>query len=341
MLSDIQHTVNCRPLTYRCADDQSLEIITPNKFLYPSAECNVYLQNPKDVLSPSSSRGALLRSLRTRDKILDSFKTLWYEEYLLGMRGLFKDLHETPFVNKVKVNDIVLIKNPAKSRQHWHLGRVLQVYPGSDGQIRSVKLLRGDANYERGARRIELHSLKHLYPIELSITHPYVPLLSSEELASFNELTVEDDLDFSGETSLEDVSLLESGLDNDNLIASFQDQDSAAESLILDDPDENLLDYALFFKDTASNSVSSLEEFTCDEVASNEIVESLQASSSSEVSEEVLSSSQSNSVAVPSLSRESSTDPNFAAVLPSISSTRSRRIKKPTRAMDDEFVYYH
>ena len=197
ILSDIQHAVNCRPLTYRCADDQNLEIITPNKFLYPSAECNVYLQNPKEVLPASSSRGALLRSLRTRDKILDSFKALWYEEYLLSMRGLYKDLHETPFTNKIKVNDIVLIKNPAKSRQHWHLGRVLQTYPGSDGKVRSVKLLRGDANYEKGARRIELHSLRHLYPIELSITHSHVPLLTNEELVSLNELRVEKDLDFS------------------------------------------------------------------------------------------------------------------------------------------------
>ena len=89
VLSDIQHAVNCRPLTYRCADNQSLEIITPNKFLYPSAEANIYLQNPKDVLPSSSSRSDLLRSLQTRDKILDSFKTLWYEEYLLGLRGLY------------------------------------------------------------------------------------------------------------------------------------------------------------------------------------------------------------------------------------------------------------
>ena len=94
-------------------------------------------------------------------------------------------MHETPFTNKVQVNDIVLIKNPAKSRQHWHLGHVLQTFPDSDGNVHSVKLLRGDANYERGACRLELHSLKHLYPIELSITHSHVPLLSDEELNLF------------------------------------------------------------------------------------------------------------------------------------------------------------
>ena len=147
----------CRPLTNCFADSQSLEIITPNKFLYPSAESNVYLQNPKDVLPSSSSRGDLLRSLQIWDKIFNSFKKLWYEEYLLGLRSLYKDLHETPFINKVQVNDIVLIKNPAKSRQHWNLGRVLQTFPGSDGKVCSVKILRGDAEYEKCNCRLELH----------------------------------------------------------------------------------------------------------------------------------------------------------------------------------------
>ena len=41
VLSDIQVAVNCRPLTYRCAEDNGLEFITPNIFLKPNVESNL------------------------------------------------------------------------------------------------------------------------------------------------------------------------------------------------------------------------------------------------------------------------------------------------------------
>ena len=40
--------------------------------------------------------------------------------------------------------------------------------------MRTVKLLRGDAKYRQGVRKLELHSIKNLHPLELSITHNYV-----------------------------------------------------------------------------------------------------------------------------------------------------------------------
>ena len=78
---------------------------------------------------------------------MDKFKVLWYEEYLLGFKESFKDLHETKFENRIKVGDIVLVKNPAVKHQHWILGRIMEVYPGADGKVRSVKLLREKADY--------------------------------------------------------------------------------------------------------------------------------------------------------------------------------------------------
>ena len=53
------------------------------------------------------------------------FKALWYEEYLLGLKETFKDLHEAKFENRIKVGDIGLIKNPSVKRQHWILGRIM------------------------------------------------------------------------------------------------------------------------------------------------------------------------------------------------------------------------
>ena len=174
VLSDIQLAVNCRPLTYRCAEDNGLEIITPNKFLKPNAEANLIVGDPKEVLTNTVSRKVLIKSLEAREKMISQFKDLWYEEYLLSLRSLYKNLYENNFENKIKVNDIVLVKNPAKGRHHWRLGRVIELIYGADGKVRSVKLLKGDAKYRASERKLELHSLSHLYPLELSITHDHV-----------------------------------------------------------------------------------------------------------------------------------------------------------------------
>lgn len=62
------------------------------------------------------------------------------------------------------MNDVVLIKG-FKSRPHWSLGRVMKLTQGSDGLVRSALIKRGDTLQE--------HSIKHLFPLELSITHSF------------------------------------------------------------------------------------------------------------------------------------------------------------------------
>ena len=118
----------------------------------------------------------------------------------MSLKDSYKHLFESNFVNKIRVGDILLVKNPAKNRQHWCLGRVLALYPGKDGKVRSVKLVRGDADYLKGSGGLkpELHSVQHLYPLELSITHPHTPALpDTPDVDSLIEKEVEPDLDFS------------------------------------------------------------------------------------------------------------------------------------------------
>ena len=191
VLSDIQLAINSRPLTYRCAEEDGLEILTPNKFLRPHVDNNLIVRNPREDLVDPASRKDLVKSLSVREKMVSHFKSLWYESYLLSLRSLYKNLHETEFVNKIKVNDLVLIKNPVKARQHWRLGRVIELVYGSDNKVRTVKLLRGDAKYrQQSVRKLELHSIKNLYPLELSITHNHVA--DSEIDQNLLNLEVED-----------------------------------------------------------------------------------------------------------------------------------------------------
>ena len=91
---------------------------------------------------------------------------------------MHKNLHQVRFCNKIKVGDIAIIKNPARKRQHWKIGRVLELIPGSDGNVRAVKLFRGDEHY-RTNPQIVIHAIDHLYPLELSLTHNHVTAADS------------------------------------------------------------------------------------------------------------------------------------------------------------------
>lgn len=66
-----------------------------------------------------TTRSLLINTLETRAKMLDNFKKMLYEEYLLGFREICKDLHETNVFNKINMNDVVLIKKSRLFLATW------------------------------------------------------------------------------------------------------------------------------------------------------------------------------------------------------------------------------
>jgi len=49
----------------------------------------------------------------------------------------------------VRPGDVVLVVSSDTPRGQWPLGRVLKVYPGKDGKVRTVKLKVGNKQYSR------------------------------------------------------------------------------------------------------------------------------------------------------------------------------------------------
>ena len=131
VLSDIQLAINCRPLTYRCSDNFSLEVLTPNHFLKPNVETNLFFRDVSELLHPSNVCKTLVKSLELREKILLNFKRLWYEEYLLSLKESYRNLFDSNFSNKVKEGDIVLVKNRVlfSPRTHEHCSQeILKIW---------------------------------------------------------------------------------------------------------------------------------------------------------------------------------------------------------------------
>ena len=199
VLSDVQLAVNSRPLTYRTSEND-LEAITPNCFLRFCGNSSLILRENISVWDDLPSQNDLENTLDKRREAFEHFRNMWYESYLLSLREHSKYLHETDWENKVKVNDIVLIKLPNKSRPFWQMGRIIELIVGYDNKVRSVRLKRGDG-------QICHHSLKHLYPLELSLTHSGHKVNESDDPDRDQALVSDEDLSMPVVSAGEDLSI--------------------------------------------------------------------------------------------------------------------------------------
>ncbi len=165
-LSNIKLAINSRPLTYRSSTDE-LEFITPNSFLKLFGNSSLILRTDDvEVWTEDPTQNQLENSLDKQNEILENFKSLWYESYLLSLREHSRNLYQQNWENKVKVGDIVLIKAVNKPRPFWMMGKILELIMGHDNKVRTVKLKQGNGS-------IEYHSIKNLYPLELNATHQF------------------------------------------------------------------------------------------------------------------------------------------------------------------------
>ena len=151
-------------MTYRSSSD-SLEFITPNSFLKLHGNSSLTLRgNDNDVWIDDQSQLLLEKTLELQEEIIENFKKLWYESYLLSLGEHSRNIYQNNWENRLKVGYIVLIKAINKPRHFWEMGKVLELVIGFDGKIRSVKLKQGNGC-------IEYHSICNHYPMELSVTH--------------------------------------------------------------------------------------------------------------------------------------------------------------------------
>ena len=160
-LSSIQLAINSRPLTYRSSSDE-LEPITPNSFLRIHGNSSLILRDNAEVWADDQE--TLENTLVVQEEILDKFKKLWYNDYLLILREHSRNLYQSTWENRIKVGDVVLIKAINKPRPYWMMGKVIEIILGHDNKIRTVKVKQGN-----GA--LEYHSICNLYPLEVSVTH--------------------------------------------------------------------------------------------------------------------------------------------------------------------------
>ena len=127
LLTEIEHSVNSRPLTHVSLDPRDQEALTPNHFLIGSSSGRtIYQRYDEQSKCPR-------RQWEIAQYFADSFWRHWLREYLPTLLPRTKWNTES---EPLKVGDIVLILDYKTPRNSWPKGVVVKVFPGSDNRVR-------------------------------------------------------------------------------------------------------------------------------------------------------------------------------------------------------------
>ena len=130
LLTECEFVLNSRPLTQASADPSDLASICPNDVLIPRPGSGL----PPGLHPPGE---ALRRRWRTVQQLTCQFWKRFVKEYLSILSLRSKWLRQQ---RDFAVDDFVLIADANLPRCQWNVGRVLEVFPGRDGRVRSCRI---------------------------------------------------------------------------------------------------------------------------------------------------------------------------------------------------------
>ncbi|KAJ8711214.1 hypothetical protein PYW07_008456 [Mythimna separata] len=145
LLVEVENTVNSRPLTHVNVSPDEPEALTPNHILIGP---NPHVPSPGNFTAADVTAR---HQWRRAQALADVFWRRWVREYL----PLLQNRRE-PYGSGTppKVGDVVVICDPNLPRNTWPKGRVTQVLPGKDGEIRVVDVMTRGLVLRRPTKRI-------------------------------------------------------------------------------------------------------------------------------------------------------------------------------------------
>ena len=91
------------------------------------------------------------KKYRRAQPLANKFWNRWLKEYLPLLTKRNKWTEE---VRNLEKEDLVMIVELNVSRGMWQIGRVIEVYPGKDGSVRSAQVKTKSGNYVRPVARL-------------------------------------------------------------------------------------------------------------------------------------------------------------------------------------------
>ena len=130
VLSEIELTLNSKPLNQLCDDDTS-NIMTPNHLLF---ERKLYQINPNFEHSYEEFEIDMPKRVKHVENTIEHFWKRWQAEYITSLRE-YQKLHKLKTQAVPSKNDLVLVLDDKQPRQKWLLGKITKLIPSNDGKI--------------------------------------------------------------------------------------------------------------------------------------------------------------------------------------------------------------
>ena len=162
ILIEIECIVNNRPISYVYDDNEGVSYaLTPSHLIYG---CRI-TKFPSDAhYEVVNTTKALTKRAKHHMKLIYNFTKSWKRNYLLNLRERTMKNDGIENGNKIRVGEIVLLKDEWSRRMFWKLAKVENVIKGPDGiaRLATVKVMKNDK------RTVKLNrSINHLIPMEM------------------------------------------------------------------------------------------------------------------------------------------------------------------------------
>jgi len=144
LLCEVERILNDRPLTSLSDHPDDPEPLTPNKLLLLRSNSCL----PPDVFK---RRDKYSKRWRQAQCLADSFWKRWMKDYLPALQTRQK--WNVPRRN-FAVGDLVLVVDEKTPRGRWPMGLIEEVFPDSNGYVRSVKVKTATSVYRRDIRKL-------------------------------------------------------------------------------------------------------------------------------------------------------------------------------------------
>lgn len=147
----VEGMMNARPLTYLSSDPSDEPALTPNHFIYGQAGGELAPEGTEELAFNPRKRWRFIQDLTAQ------VWRRWMKEFLtvLNTRSKWTDKRRN-----LAVDDVVLMVDQNNPKGRWPLGRVEEVFPGTDGNVRVVKVKSKD--------RVYIRPITKLCPLDIS-----------------------------------------------------------------------------------------------------------------------------------------------------------------------------
>ena len=145
LLAEVESVLNSRPISQTSDDPRDLEALTPNHFLMQRKAIGL----PPGMFVKEDCFGR--KQWRKVQYLAGLFWNRWVKEYMMSLQESSKWRRQR---ENLRPGDLVLVAEDKYVRSRWPLARVLQVFPGRDGKVRSAKVKTASGEFHRPITRL-------------------------------------------------------------------------------------------------------------------------------------------------------------------------------------------